>query len=58
LSKLSEADPSSLERVGGAIAWAIESVIAQAPGTPEPRYGIAWSPDGRPALVPLEELGA
>lgn len=56
LSKLSEADPAALERIAGAIAWAIESVLEQAPGEPEPRYAIVWSDEGRPQLVPLAEL--
>lgn len=58
LSKLSEADPAALERIAGAVAWAIESVLEQAPGEPEPRHGIAWSEDGRPRLVPLAELAS
>lgn len=58
LSKLSEADPAALERVAGAIAWAIGSVLEQAPGEPEPRFGITWSADGRPQLMALEELTA
>jgi hypothetical protein len=58
LSKLSEADPAGLERIAGAIAWAIESVLEQAPGEPEPRHGITWTPDGRAHLVPLAELAA
>lgn len=58
LSKLSEADPAGLERIAGAIAWAIESVLEQAPGDPEPRYGITWTPDGRAHLFPLEESAA
>lgn len=56
LSKLSEADPAALERVAGAVSWAIESVLEQAPGVPEPRYGIVWTEEGRPAMVPLAEL--
>lgn len=54
LSKLSEADPAALERIAGAIAWAIESVIDQAPGEPEPRMVIAWTDAGRPQLVAAE----
>lgn len=53
LSKLSEADPAALERIAGAIAWAIESVLEQAPGEPEPRHVISWTDAGRPQLVPF-----
>lgn len=55
-SKLSEADPAGLERLAGAIAWAVESVLAQAPGEPEPRYYIAWTADGRPSLRPADAV--
>ena len=53
LSKLSEVDAVSLERSVGAIALAIESVLAQAPGTPLPRYRVDWDTDGRLVLVPI-----
>lgn len=52
LSRLSEADPAALERVAGAVAWAIEAVLAQAPGEPEPRHYVEWDELGRPRLVP------
>lgn len=54
LSRLSEVDPVSLERNAGAIALAIESLLAQAPGDPLPRYRMDWDADGRVVLVPLE----
>lgn len=54
LSRLSEVDPVSLERSVGAIALAIESVLAQAPADPLPRYRVDWDADGRLVLVPLD----
>lgn len=54
LSKLSETDPASLERIAGATADAIESVIAQAPGDPLPRYRMTWDADGALVLVPID----
>lgn len=56
LSKLSDVDPVTLERNAGAIALAIESLLAQAPGEPLPRYRMDWGPDGRLVLVPLGEV--
>lgn len=55
LSKLSELDPVSLERTAGAIALAIESVLAQAPGDPLPRFRVDWDELGHLVLMPLEE---
>lgn len=54
LSKLSEVDPVSLERNAGAIALAIESILAQAPGDPLPRYRMDFDSAGRLVLLPLE----
>jgi hypothetical protein len=55
LSKLSETDPVSVERMMGATALAIDSILAQAPGDPLPRYRMDWDPtDGHLVLVPLE----
>lgn len=54
LAKLSEADPVSVERILGATSTAIESILAQAPGDPLPRYRIDWDSDGVLVLVPLE----
>lgn len=58
LSKLSEADPVSVERIIGATATAIESILAQAPGTPLPRYRIDWDDQGALVLVPLDVAAA
>jgi hypothetical protein len=55
LSKLSEADPASLEVNAGAIALAIESVLAQAPGEPLPRHRMDWDAAGRLVLLPLAD---
>lgn len=54
LAKLSEADPVSMERILGATSTAIESILAQAPGDPLPRYRIDWDADGVLVLVPLD----
>lgn len=54
LSRLSEVDPVSLERTAGAVALAIESVLAQAPGDPLPRYRVDWDEAGALVLLPLE----
>lgn len=54
LAKLSEADPESIERLMGAAAIAMESILAQAPGDPQPRYRIDWDPQGAMVLIPLE----
>lgn len=56
LLKLSEADPVSIERLMGATALALESIIAQAPGTPLPRFRVDWGPAGELVLIPLEEV--
>jgi len=55
LAKLSEAEPESIERVMGAFATAIESILAQAPGAPLPRHYVDWDADGRLVLVPFPE---
>lgn len=55
LSRLSEADPVELERWMGATAWALDSILDQAPGDPLPRCAISWTPDGAPVLVPMED---
>lgn len=55
LAKLSEADPVSIERLVGATATAIESILAQAPGDPLPRFRMDWDAgDGHMVLIPLE----
>lgn len=54
LAKLSEADPTSVERLMGATATALESILAQAPGAPLPRYRIDWDDDQTLILVPIE----
>lgn len=53
LSKLSEVDPLMAERILGATATACESILAQAPGTPLPRYRAEWDADAKLVLVPL-----
>ena len=56
LAKLSEADPVTVERMIGATATAIESILAQAPGEPLPRFRMDWDPaNGHLVLIPLEE---
>jgi hypothetical protein len=56
LSKLSEADPITVERMMGATATAIESLLAQAPGAPLARYRMEWDmADGHLVLMPLGE---
>jgi hypothetical protein len=54
LHKLSETDPASMEQLMGATATALESILAQAPGEPLPRYRIDWDDAGTLVLVPLE----
>lgn len=54
LGKLSSADPVTLERMMGATATAIESILYYAPGDPLERYRFDWSPDGTLALIPDE----
>lgn len=43
LTKLGEADPAELERLMGASATLLESLLAQAPGDPLPRWIFRWS---------------
>jgi hypothetical protein len=53
LSRLSNADPVTLERLVGATATALESILYYAPGTPLPRARFDWTPQGL-ALVPRD----
>ena len=56
LARLAEADPASTERLLGAVAWAVEDLIAQAPGDPVPRHAFIWEPGAPvPHLVPADE---
>jgi hypothetical protein len=43
LTKLGEAEPAELERLMGATATLLESLLAQAPGDPLPRWIFRWS---------------
>jgi hypothetical protein len=49
IERLSTADPALIERVAGATADLLESVIAYAPGDPLPR--MRWDTDATGALV-------
>ncbi len=52
LSRLSDADPVTLERLMSATATAIESILYYAPGEPLPRFVFSWTDAGlelRPA---------
>lgn len=54
LAKLSEADPVMVERMLGATATALESILSQAPGEPLPRFLMDWDPaDGHMVLIPV-----
>lgn len=55
LAKLSTSDPAGLERLMGATATTIETILLDAPGEPMPRWAWQWLP-GEPAphLVPLD----
>lgn len=55
-TRLSEADPVTLERYLAAAALAIESILEQAPGEPLPRHALVAGADGRLELRPLAEL--
>ena len=55
LSRLSETPAEELERWMGAASLAIESILSQAPGEPQPRYAIGWDAGGSPVLVPIDE---
>lgn len=52
--RLSAADPALIERIAGATADLLESVIAYAPGDPLPRMRWEQAPDGALVLVPAE----
>lgn len=55
LAKLSSSDPAGLERLMGATATTLETIIAQAPGEPMPRWTWEWLPGERsPRLVPFD----
>lgn len=57
LARLSEADPAGLERLIGASASALESILYYAPGEPQPRFRFDWQqgPDGWSVdLVPVD----
>lgn len=56
MTRLSEADPVSLERYLGAAALALESILEQAPGDPLPRYALVGGPAGRLELRALADL--
>lgn len=56
MTRLSEADPVTLEAYLGAAALALESILEQAPGAPLPRQALVAGPDGRLELRPLGEL--
>lgn len=55
LAKLSTSDPVGLERLMGATATTLETIMGQAPGEPMPRWTWEWLP-GQPAprLVPFD----
>lgn len=59
LSRLSSADPESLEAIIGACATALESILYYAPGPARPRYAFTWTtePDGSSGvrLVPRDQ---
>lgn len=46
LARLSKADPVTLERLMGASATAIESILYYAPGEPLPRFVLEWRDEG------------
>jgi hypothetical protein len=53
LERLEAADPAGLERLLGAISWAIEDIITAAPDEPLPRWRLVWpSGDQVPHLEP------
>lgn len=45
LSRLSATDPRGIERIIGATATALESILFYAPGVPEPRFRFEWEPN-------------
>lgn len=55
LDKLSTSEPAGLERLMGATSSTIETILAQAPGDPMPRWTFEWLPgEARPRLVPVD----
>ena len=52
LSRLSAGDPEYLEMIAGAIATAIEDVLAAAPGEPLPRFRAGWDAERHLVLTP------
>jgi hypothetical protein len=55
LDKLSVGDPAMVERLMGATSTTIETILADAPGEPMPRWAWEWLPgQERPSLVPLD----
>jgi len=54
LSRLSEADPVRLEQTLSAAAWAIEAILADAPGEPLPRMRPDWDEAGALILRPAD----
>lgn len=53
LSRLSSADPATLEVLVGATATALESILYYAPGEPLPRMRFDWTADGKLRLAPV-----
>lgn len=54
LKRLADVDPAALEAMIGASAYALESMIYHAPGTPLPRYAWRFLEGGGVVLEPVD----